>query len=134
VHTKLFHLFLIGQDMEYFAHIHPTMRDDGTWTIQTSVPKPGYYQVLCDFMPQGGSGQFLTAPLVTAGFESDLATASAHLVPDAQFRKSADGMTATVSFDPPHPASGQYVHLNFNLLRALPSRQPPGRTGRHRRA
>jgi hypothetical protein len=115
VHTKLFHLFVISQDMAYFEHIHPAMRDDGTWTIQTSLPKPGYYQVLCDFLPKGGSGQFLTAPLVTAGFEPDLATDSAHLVPDAQFRKSADGMTATVSFDPPHPASGQYVHLNFNL-------------------
>jgi hypothetical protein len=122
VHTKLFHLFVISQDMEYFAHIHPTMREDGTWSIQTSVPKSGYYQVLCDFMPKGGSGQFLSAPLVTAGFSGDLATDGAQLVPDAVLRKSVDGITASVALDPPHPASGQYVHLNFTLTDTLTGR------------
>ncbi len=82
VHTKEFHLFVISQDLEFFEHIHPVMRDDGTWTIETSVPKAGYYQVLCDFMPKGGSGQFLTAALVTANYAGDLATDSARLSPD----------------------------------------------------
>jgi hypothetical protein len=122
VHTKLFHLFVISQDMEHFEHIHPTMGDDGTWTIQTRLPTPGYYQVLCDVMPKGGAGQFLTAPLVTAGFSGDLATDSANLVPDTVLRKSVDGITATVALDPPRPASGQYVHLNFNLTDALTGR------------
>jgi hypothetical protein len=118
VHTKLFHLFVISQDMEHFEHIHPAMREDGTWTIQTSVPKPGYYEVLCDFMPKGGSGQFLSAPLVTANYAGDLFTDSAHLAPDSVLRKSVAGLTATLAFDPPQPASGQYVHLNFELTDA----------------
>ena len=79
VHTKRFHLFIVSQDLEFFEHIHPVMRPDGTWTIETTVPKAGYYQVLCDFMPSGGTGQFLTAPLVTAGYAGDLATDSARL-------------------------------------------------------
>jgi hypothetical protein len=115
VHTKPFHLFVISQDLEFFEHIHPLMRDDGTWTIDTTVPKAGYYQLLCDFMPSGGTGQFLTAPLVTAGYEGDLAADSAHLSPDATFKKSAGDMTATLSFDPPRPSSCQYVHLNFYM-------------------
>jgi len=115
VHTKLFHLFVISQDMEHFEHIHPTMDDEGTWTIETSVPRAGYYQVLCDFMPRGGAGQFLAAPLVTAEYAGDLATDSAHLVSDAVFRKSADGLTATLAFAPAQPLSGQYVHLNLEL-------------------
>jgi hypothetical protein len=119
VHTKLFHLFVISQDMDYFDHIHPAMRDDGTWTIQTSVPKPGYYQVLCDVMPKGGSGQFLTAPLVTANYGGDLFTDGAHLAADRLFRKSVESITATLTFDPPQPASGQYVHLNFELTDAV---------------
>src|SRR3954468_23119832 len=39
VHTKQFHLFVISQDLEFFEHIHPVMRDDGTWIIETTVPK-----------------------------------------------------------------------------------------------
>lgn len=115
VHTKRFHLFIVSQDLEFFEHIHPTLRDDGIWTIETTVPKPGYYQVLCDVMPTGGTGQFLTAPLVTAGYDGDLADQGAHLEPDHLFSKSAGDMTVAISFDPPRPASCQYVHLNLSL-------------------
>lgn len=115
VHTRPFHLFIVSQDLEFFEHIHPVMGADGTWTIETSVPNPGYYQVMCDFMPTGGTGQFLTAPLVTAGYAGDLAANSARLTPDKDFRKSAGGMEVAVSFDPPRPNSFQYTHLNFYL-------------------
>lgn len=115
VHTKRFHLFVISQDLEFFEHIHPTMRADGTWTIETQVPRPGYYQVLCDFMPKGGSGQFLSAPLVTAGFTGDLADDSARLRPDMILRKSAGDITASLAFNPAQPTSGQYTHLNLYL-------------------
>ena len=115
VHTKEFHLFVISQDLEFFEHIHPIMRADGTWTIETSVPKAGYYQVLCDFMPKGGSGQFLTAPLVTANYAGDLVTDSARLTPDKTLRKSDGDLTAALSFNPVQPESCQYVHLTFNL-------------------
>jgi hypothetical protein len=115
VHSKLFHLFVISQDMEHFEHIHPTMGDDGMWTIETRLPKAGYYRVLCDFMPRGGSAQFLAAPLITANYAGDLVADSAHLVPDRIFSKSAAGLTAALAFEPAQPVSGQYVHLNLEL-------------------
>ncbi len=115
VHTKQFHLFVISQDMAFFEHIHPVMRDDGTWHVETTVPKAGYYQVLCDFMPKGGSGQFLTAPLVTAGYVGDLFTDRAHLTPDRVLTKSAGDLTATLSFNRAQPASCEYTHLTFYL-------------------
>jgi hypothetical protein len=115
VHTKQFHLFVISQDMEFFEHIHPAMGDDGTWVVETTVPKAGYYQVLCDFMPKGGSGQFLTAPLVTANYIGDLAGDSAHLTADKVLRKVDGDLTATLSFNRPQPASCEYTHLTFHL-------------------
>ena len=63
VHEKQFHLFVISQDMEYFQHIHPEEQPDGTWTIDVTLPKAGYYKVLSDFMPTGGAPQFLARPL-----------------------------------------------------------------------
>ena len=80
VHDRQYHLFVISQDMEYFQHIHPEERADGTWTIDLTLPKPGYYKVLSDFLPAGGSTQFIARPLVTAGYAGDLAADSAHLV------------------------------------------------------
>lgn len=115
VHTKLFHLFVISQDMEFFEHIHPVMHPDGTWTIDTTLPKPGYYKVLCDILPSGGSSQFLAAPLVTANYSGDLVMDSAHLVPNTDPKVTAEDITATISFDPKQFASGVYGHMTYYL-------------------
>jgi hypothetical protein len=115
VHERQYHLFVISQDMEYFQHIHPEEQPDGTWSIDVTLPKAGYYKILSDFMPGGGSSQFIARPLVTAGYAGNLAGASAHLVPDNVSSKTVDGMTATLAYDPPVFNAGQYVHLNFHL-------------------
>ena len=54
VHERQYHLFVISQDMEYFQHIHPEQQPDGTWAIDVTLPKAGYYKVLSDFLPGGG--------------------------------------------------------------------------------
>lgn len=115
VHEKQYHLFLISQDMEHFQHIHPDERADGTWTIDVTLPKPGYYKVLSDFLPSGGSSQFIARPLVTAGYAGDLAGGSAHLTPDATPKKTVGDLTATVAYDPPTFVAGLYGHLTFQL-------------------
>jgi len=123
VHERQYHLFLISQDMEYFQHIHPEEQADGTWSIDVTLPKAGYYKVLSDFMPTGGASQFIARPLVTAGYAGDLEGDSAHLVPDAVSSKTVDGMTATLAYDPATFSSGVYGHLNFHLTDAA-SGQP----------
>jgi hypothetical protein len=118
VHEKLLHLFVISQNMEYFQHIHPVMAPDGTWSIDTTLPKPGYYKVLFDFLPSGGSSQFLSRALVTAGYAGDLEADSAHLVPDKVLKKTVDDITASVAYDPDQFVAGMYGHLNYYLTDA----------------
>jgi hypothetical protein len=115
VHEKQYHLFVISQDMEFFQHVHPDERADGTWTIDVTLPKPGYYKVLSDFLPSGGSSQFIARPLVTAGYTGDLTGDSAHLTPDATPTKTVGDLTAKVAFDPPTFVAGLYGHLTFQL-------------------
>src|SRR5262245_10220648 len=115
VHERQYHLFVISQDMDYFQHIHPEEQPDGTWSIEVTLPKAGYYKVLSDFMPSGGASQFIARPLVTAGYAGDLEADSAHLVPDTVSTKVVDDITATLDFDPPVFSVGQYGHLNFHL-------------------
>lgn len=123
VHEKQYHLFLISQDMTFFEHIHPEQQADGAWTITATLPKPGYYKVLSDFMPSGGSSQFIARPLVTAGYAGDLEGDSAHLVPDTVLTKTVDDLTATVAYDPGTCLVGLYCHLNFQLTDAV-TKQP----------
>src|SRR5437016_12337969 len=100
--------------MEFFQHIHPEEQSDGTWTIDVTLPKPGYYKVLSDFLPGGGSSQFIARPLVTAGYTGDLEGDSASLVPDSNLTKTVDDITATLDMDPPAFAVGLYGYLNFH--------------------
>jgi hypothetical protein len=122
VHERQYHLFVISQDMEYFEHIHPEQQPDGTWSIDVTLPKAGYYKVLSDFVPGGGSVQFISRPLVTAGYTGDLANDSARLVPDAVQTKTIGDLTATLAYDPPTFVAGLYGHLNFQLTDAATAR------------
>lgn len=115
VHERQYHLFVISQDMEFFEHIHPEEHPDGTWTIETTLPKPGYYKILSDFMPSGGAPQFLARPLVTAGYTGDLEADSAHLKPDTNLTKTVNDITAHLVYDPETCIVGLYCHLNFHL-------------------
>jgi rRNA maturation protein Nop10 len=115
VHEKQYHLFVISQDMESFQHIHPEEQPDGTWSIDVTLPKAGYYKTLSDFMPSGGAPQFLARPLVTAGYTGDLEGSSAHLIPDSSPTKTVDDITATMAYDPQTCIVGLYCHLNYHL-------------------
>jgi hypothetical protein len=118
VHDKRFHLFLVSQDMTVFQHIHPELRGDGRWTIEATVPKPGYYTVLSDFVPTGGSPQFLGRSLVTADYDGDLASQAARLEADAVLERTVDTIRAVVQTEPPRFIAGEYGHLAFNLTDA----------------
>jgi hypothetical protein len=118
VHDRQYHLFVISHDMTEFQHIHPEMDVEGAWSIEVVVPKAGYYRVLSDFVPTGGSSQFIGRTLVTADFDGDLASEAARLTPDTVLTKTVDTMTATVALDPAMLLSGEYGHLEFTLTDA----------------
>ncbi len=118
VHDQRYHLFVISQDLAHFEHIHPVQDDDGTWSIDVVLPRPGYYKVLSDFVPAGGTAQFIARPLVTAGYVGDLVADGPHLAPDRQMSKTVDGLTASLSMDPPAFVAGLYGHLNYFLTEA----------------
>jgi hypothetical protein len=118
VHDKPYHLFVISQDMEFFQHIHPQQTEEGTWSIDVTLPKPGYYELLSDFVPSGGSSQFLRRALVTAGYTGDLMGGGARLVPDAVQTQTVDDLKATVTYDPNVLRAGSYGHLTFRLTKA----------------
>lgn len=118
VHDRLYHVFVVSQDMEHFFHIHPEQRSDGRWSVDVTLPEPGYYKVLSDFLPRGGSNQFIARPLVTANYAGDLMGSSARLTPDSELRKTIDDLTAEVTFEPRTFVAGMYGHLMYHLTDA----------------
>ena len=65
------HVYVVREDLSVFRHVHPQMRPDGTWVGNLTLPDPGKYQVVAEFMArdEGGDGDFvmLGAPSVVRG-------------------------------------------------------------------
>jgi hypothetical protein len=62
VHDKLVHVIIVGEDLSYFAHIHPAIitsgndeHDNTIFTITHIFPKSGKYKLWVDFKPKGGN-------------------------------------------------------------------------------
>lgn len=56
--TKDLHLYLIRTDLAGFRHLHPTLGRDGTWSAPVTLPEPGDYRVIAEFVArdEGGNG------------------------------------------------------------------------------
>ena len=68
VHERLFHMFVVSQDLDFFLHDHPVLGADGKFHYKNLVlPKPGMYRVLGDFYPDAATPQLITKTLFVAG-------------------------------------------------------------------
>ena len=60
IHDKLMHLIIVGEDLSYFAHIHPVLENNGeSFTIVHTYPEAGKYKLWVDFKPKGGNQNIL---------------------------------------------------------------------------
>ncbi len=107
VHDKLFHLVIISRDMTQFFHEHPVMQSDGSFIYEHVIPTTGHYMLFSDFMPVGGGPQMIATPLVTAGFDGDIASSLPNLSPDKSWVKSVNGVTVELQLDPSKLVSGE---------------------------
>ena len=115
VHEKLFHLFIVSEDLSFFLHEHPRLTEDYSFRFKTCFPKPGMYRLLCDFYPKGGTPQLLQRTLLipdSSGKFSGFDAAS--LAPDLA-EKQASNLTVEVSTQPERPIAGMKTLMFFHL-------------------
>ncbi|MCC7126234.1 MAG: hypothetical protein IT178_15405 [Acidobacteria bacterium] len=100
VHDMPYHLFLISRDMTHFEHVHPDRDAQGTFSIELTLPKDGHYVLISDFFPTGGSGQVISTPIVTAGYDGDVMAAVPTLPVDTSWTREAAGVTVDLRMAP----------------------------------
>jgi Heavy metal binding domain len=112
MHEKLFHLFIVSQDLKYFRHDHPEKGPDGVFQFKTNLPRPGMYRILSDFYPTGGTPQLIVKTLILPGAPI---TPGAELTPDLPPQESGN-MRVSLTMQPPQPIAGMktllFVHLD----------------------
>ena len=115
VHERLFHLFIVGSDLQYFVHDHPKADGKGSFVYETSFPKPGMYRLLGDYYPSSGSPQLEPRTIFAAGPANEpVQFREATLASDAGPRKGAN-TTVELTLDPAKPVAGQPLRLFLTL-------------------
>lgn len=109
VHEKLIHLFVISENLEFFAHIHPTLQPDGTFQQQVRLPYGGMYRLLADFYPSGSVPQLAVGTIYATG-----PNPPAHFAPALAPCKS-ENLTAALRLEPEQPIAGLETKLFFTL-------------------
>jgi hypothetical protein len=109
VHEKLIHLFVISENLEFFAHIHPSLQPDGSFRQDVCLPYSGMYRVLADFYPAGSVPQLAAGTLFVSGPTSPpkLETALAPY--------KCTNTTATLRLEPAQPIAGLENRLLFSF-------------------
>ena len=109
VHEKLMHLFLVSQNLQFFAHEHPVLQADGSFELAVSVPYGGMYRVLGDYYPAGGVPQLAVDTFYASGEPKEVPIEPS-LAPSR-----AQNLTASLRIDPEKPLAGLETKLFFTL-------------------
>lgn len=68
-HGKLSHLIVVRRDLTHFQHLHPELRQDGTWTQDISFASAGVYRAFIDVRIDGSPTTLGTDLFVPGEFE-----------------------------------------------------------------
>ena len=112
VHEKLYHIFVVSQDLKFFLHTHPERQGDENFHLGLKFPKAGMYRVLSDFYPRGGTPQLITNTVMVpgAGFQAQPAKIMADLGPQNGPNAKAELVLST-----PHPVAGEKLQMYFKV-------------------
>ena len=115
VHEKLFHMFVVSQDLQYFLHDHPVPQPDGSFIFDQTFPKPGMYRILADFYPSGGTPQLIPRTVVVPGAPGqEIPLALPHPKPELGVSHCTN-LDVELTMDPPTPIVGLKTLLFFKL-------------------
>jgi hypothetical protein len=96
-HERLMHLIVVSNDLTDYAHLHPQLADDGTWTAQLPALVPGGYRVIADTVPAGGPDLALTVDLIVPG------SATGRPLPEPSDTATVDDLDVSLDLVPsPH--------------------------------
>jgi hypothetical protein len=114
VHEKLFHMFIVSQDLEFFLHGHPAVSAAGAFRYAGILPKPGMYRVLADYYPTDGTPQLTTKTIFVPGGGWRISRRILLPGPDLSAKHTAN-MDVELTTEPPTPIAGFKTMLFFRV-------------------
>jgi hypothetical protein len=93
-HDRPMHLIVVSNDLGDYAHLHPRLAGDGTWSVDLPALDAGGYRVIADTVPADGPDLVLTVDLVVPG------VATGRPLPDPAGTAVVDDLVVTLALTP----------------------------------
>jgi len=111
VHERLFHAFIISDDLQFFLHDHPKFVEaDAAFYYDIRFPKPATYRILGDFYPDGSTPQLIPKTIIVPGGTSRPVKLDRDYSP-----KQAENMRVEFETVPPQAIAAQETQLYFRI-------------------
>lgn len=114
VHEKLFHMFIVSQDLEFFVHGHPILSGAGTFSYGGILTKAGMYRVLADYYPANGTPQLTAKTIFVSGGGWRIPQRIPQPSPDMAAKHTAN-MDVELATEPARPLAGFKTMLFFRV-------------------
>jgi hypothetical protein len=101
IHEKKFHLIIVREGLDEFAHVHPDLEASGKFVIRHTFPKAGTYRLYVDHKPAGQPQATAVGAVEVRGDSSP----AEKLSPNAPGRVQGDGLAADVSVEAAVPGA-----------------------------
>src|SRR5882724_6118982 len=109
VYEKLMHIFLVSENLQFFAHAHPTPEADGSFQLPVQLPYSGMYRLLAYYYPVGSVPQLEAKTIFVSGRSQP-----SQIYPSLTPSKS-ENLTASLRLDPEQPLAGLETKLFFRV-------------------
>jgi hypothetical protein len=110
VHERLFHAFVVSEDLEFFAHGHPLLVADGVFQYPIVFPEAGIFRVLADFYPESATPQLTTTTVIVPGMAPGPARVGHDYSP-----KRGTNIGVSLESIPEAPVAGNRTQLRVTL-------------------
>lgn len=106
---KLMHLIVVSDNLQFFSHLHPTYKGNGSFEVEANFPLSGSYTLFSDYKPLGEKEQVSVMKKQVAG--DNLPAAAI----DFNSTKTFGDTKANLAFSQPKLKAGEEITLMFNL-------------------
>jgi hypothetical protein len=111
VHERVFHLFLISEDMQQFAHEHPEPVGPGVFELDWVFSTGGMWRLLADFYPANATPQLIAKTLLLPGGT----LLPARLTDDTKQSKRGTNIEVSLRLGPAQPVAGEKTLLYYRI-------------------
>lgn len=109
VHEKLFHAFIVSEDLQFFLHDHPVWANDA-FQYDLRFPKPGMYRILGDFYPEGATPQLVAQTVFVTGSSPTIKPLTRDFSP-----KDGENLHVELRTSPSQPVAGVNTQMRFTI-------------------